>query len=52
MRESERVSKTGRAGFLAHEKMEVGGGCFSARVGGRVAIVARVSLPTRLDARF
>ncbi|MCD7463944.1 hypothetical protein HAX54_051746, partial [Datura stramonium] len=41
-----------RAGFWAHRKMKVGGGCFSARLGGRVAIVARVSLPTRLDARF
>ena len=41
-----------RAGFWAHGKGEVDGGCFSARVGGGVAIVARVSLPTRLDARF
>lgn len=41
-----------RAGFWAHGKGEVDGGCFSARVGGGVAIVARVSLPTRLDARL
>lgn len=38
-----------RVGFWAHGKGEVDGGCFSARVGGGVAIVARVSLPTRLD---
>ncbi|KAI3724680.1 hypothetical protein L2E82_36465 [Cichorium intybus] len=30
-----------RAGFWAHGKGEVDGGCFSARVGGGVAIVAR-----------
>lgn len=41
-----------RAGFWAHGKGEVDGGCFSARVGGGVAIVARVSLPARLDARL
>lgn len=31
-------------------KGEVDGGCFSARVGGGVAIVARASLPTRRPA--
>ncbi len=34
-----------RAGFWAHGKGEVDGECFLARVGGGVAIVARVSLP-------
>lgn len=36
-------NRTGRAGFWAHGKGEVDGGCFSARVGGGVAIVARVT---------
>ncbi|KAI3722320.1 hypothetical protein L2E82_33353 [Cichorium intybus] len=35
-----------RAGFWAHGKGEVDGGCFSARVGGGVAIVARSSFST------
>lgn len=54
MRLGEGIGKglNNRAGFWAHGKGEVDGGCFSARVGGGVAIVARVSLPTWLDARL